>query len=89
MRSAAKTNEPLSTASNRGFLSAMSALILSATAFTFFRISSSGMDVLKVLSFIFTMFMKRILKFPQNYEKIAKQQPYITIYSTSRRKSCL
>ena len=53
MRSAANTNDPLSMASSNGFLSAMSLLIRSATTFTFLRISASGIDTLKVLSFIF------------------------------------
>ena len=60
IRSAAKINEPFSTARNSGFLSAISRLIRSATAFTRCRISLSGIDVRNVLSKIFTVLIKSI-----------------------------
>ena len=74
IKSAAKTKEPLSTAIKSGFLSAKSLLIFSATAFTRCCISSSGINVLNVLSLIVTVLIVcRILdNLGQSYSKMTE-----------------
>ena len=74
IRSAAKMNEPLSTARNNGFLPSMSLFMRSATTFTCFNISSSVYEILNVLSCIFTVDMMLLLIF---WHKITKNMPNV------------
>ena len=57
IRSAVNMNEPFSTLRNSGFLPARSRLISAATRSTSFRMSASGMETAKRLSFICIWFI--------------------------------